>query len=327
MNSHVSVLLEESLAALAIRPSGIYVDGTLGRGGHSLRIASQLTDGHLYAFDLDQQAIEESALRLQPVMDRVTLIHANFADAQQQLRQRGVEAIDGMLLDLGVSSPQFDDGQRGFSYRSDARLDMRMNQEQELSAWTLVNEADEVRLREILWNYGEEPYARVLAAAIVRRRQKQPIDTTFQLVEVIREALPARQLSKKGHPAKQTFQALRIAVNGELDALQQGLKQAMNLLKPQGRLAVITFHSLEDRIVKNCFRDASSVAKVDRRLPLRPDQLTQPQFRLITRKPILPGERELEENNRSHSAKLRVLERMGDEHHGQDSKKEKKTEN
>lgn len=312
MTRHYSVLLEESVDGLNLRPQGIYVDGTLGRGGHSLAIAKRLTSGHLFAFDLDEQAIEESRSRLQPVADRCTLIRANFADVKDELQALGITGIDGMVMDLGVSSPQFDDAQRGFSYRYEARLDMRMDQSQSLSAWNLVNELPEKELADLLWKYGEESFSRPIARNIVRRRAEKPIETTLELVSVIKSALPARILNKKGHPAKQTFQALRIAVNGELDALEKGLDAAMELLKPNGRLAVITFHSLEDRIVKERFRIVSSPAKVDPRLPLLPSQIEQPKFKLITRKPILPNTEELEDNNRSHSAKLRILERTGD---------------
>ena len=294
------------------RSDGIYVDGTLGRGGHSLEIARRLQNGHLYAFDLDEQALAESAQRLAEVSGRVTLIRANFAQMREELNARGVMSVDGVVMDLGVSSPQFDDGERGFSYRYDARLDMRMDQSQPRSAWNLVNELDEKELSALLWKYGEESYSRPIARQIVRARALHPIDTTFELVDVIKKALPAKVLNKKGHPAKQTFQALRIAVNGELESLETGLRAAMSLVIPGGRIAVITFHSLEDRIVKETFRQASSVEKTDPRIPLLPSQIRQPDFRLVSRKPILPGEEELAENNRSHSAKLRVLERIGD---------------
>ena len=312
MTRHYSVLLQESIDALNCQSDGIYVDGTLGRGGHSLEIARRLQNGHLYAFDLDEQALAESAQRLAEVSDRVTLIRANFAQMREELNARGVLSVDGVVMDLGVSSPQFDDGERGFSYRYDARLDMRMDQSQPRSARNLVNERDEKELSAQLWKYGEESYSRPIARQIVRARALHPIDTTFELVDVIKKALPAKVLNKKGHPAKQTFQALRIAVNGELESLETGLRAAMSLVKPGGRIAVITFHSLEDRIVKETFRQASSVEKTDPRIPLLPSQIRQPDFRLVSRKPILPGEEELAENNRSHSAKLRVLERIGD---------------
>lgn len=312
MTRHYSVLLQESIDALNCQSDGIYVDGTLGRGGHSLEIARRLQNGHLYAFDLDEQALAESAQRLAEVSDRVTLIRANFAQMCEELNARGVMSVDGVVMDLGVSSPQFDDGERGFSYRYDARLDMRMDQSQPHSAWNLVNELDEKELSALLWKYGEESYSRPIARQIVRARALHPIDTTFELVDVIKKALPAKVLNKKGHPAKQTFQALRIAVNGELESLETGLRAAMSLVRPGGRIAVITFHSLEDRIVKEAFRQASSVEKIDPRIPLLPSQIRQPDFRLVSRKPILPGEEELAENNRSHSAKLRVLERIGD---------------
>lgn len=312
MIKHYSVLLKESVDALNCRPDGIYVDGTLGRGGHSLEIARRLQTGQLYAFDLDEQALTESRQRLAEVADRVTLIRANFAQMQDELNLRGVHGVDGVVMDLGVSSPQFDDAQRGFSYRYEAQLDMRMDQSQPISAWNLVNELEEKELSALLWKYGEESYSRSIARLIVKARAVSPINTTFELVDVIKKALPAKVLNKKGHPAKQTFQALRIAVNRELDSLETGLQAAMSLLNPNGRIAVITFHSLEDRIVKEAFRQASSVEKIDPRIPLLPSQITQPKFRLISRKPILPSGEELAENNRSHSAKLRVLERIGD---------------
>lgn len=289
MTRHYSVLLQESINALNCQSDGIYVDGTLGRGGHSLEIARRLQNGHLYAFDLDEQALAESAQRLAEVSDRVTLIRANFAQMREELNARGVMSVDGVVMDLGVSSPQFDDGERGFSYRYDARLDMRMDQSQPCSAWNLVNELDEKELSALLWKYGEESYSRPIARQIVRARALHPIDTTFELVDVIKKALPAKVLNKKGHPAKQTFQALRIAVNGELESLETGLRAAMSLVKPGGRIAVITFHSLEDRIVKETFRQASSVEKTDPRIPLLPSQIRQPDFRLVSRQADFAG--------------------------------------
>lgn len=269
-------------------------------------------NGHLYAFDLDEQALAESAQRLVEVSDRVTLIRANFAQMREELNARGVMSVDGVVMDLGVSSPQFDDGERGFSYRYDARLDMRMDQSQPRSAWNLVNELDEKELSVLLWKYGEESYSRPIARQIVRARALHPIDTTFELVDVIKRQLPAKVLNKKGHPAKQTFQALRIAVNGELESLETGLRAAMSLVRPGGRIAVITFHSMEDRIVKETFRQASSVEKTDPRIPLLPSQIRAAGFPSGQPQADFAGEEELAENNRSHSAKLRVLERIGD---------------
>ncbi len=307
---HVSVLLHETVDSLNVKPDGIYVDGTLGRAGHAKYLISKLTTGHLYAFDKDEQALKESRINLEGSLDKVTMIHADFSSMQEELKKLGVEKVDGIMMDLGVSSPQFDDSERGFSYRFDARLDMRMNQEQELDAEKVVNTYSEKELVRILREYGEERYASSIAKAIVKKRSIKPIHTTFELVDVIKSALPAKELRKKGHPAKQTFQAIRIEVNGELTALQNGLEEALDLLDVNGRCAIITFHSLEDRIVKNTFRDYSSAPFVEPRLPLKAEQMEQASFQLINRKPILATQEELNENNRSHSAKLRVIERI-----------------
>ncbi len=307
---HVSVLLHETVDSLNVKPDGIYVDGTLGRAGHAKYLISKLTTGHLYAFDKDEQALKESRINLEGSLDKVTMIHADFSSMQEELKKLGVEKVDGIMMDLGVSSPQFDDSERGFSYRFDARLDMRMNQEQELDAEKVVNTYSEKELVRILREYGEERYASSIAKAIVKKRSIKPIHTTFELVDVIKSALPAKELRKKGHPAKQTFQAIRIEVNGELTALQNGLEEALDLLDVNGRCAIITFHSLEDRIVKNIFRDYSSAPFVEPRLPLKAEQMEQASFQLINRKPILATQEELNENNRSHSAKLRVIERI-----------------
>ena len=307
---HTSVLLKESIDALAIRPDGIYVDGTLGRGGHSSEVLKQLESGHLYAFDRDEAAIGVSDKRLSVISDHYTIIRSNFASLKSELAARGIEHIDGLLLDLGVSSPQFDDASRGFSYRFDAPLDMRMDQRQPLSAYEVVNEWDYHELVSILFRYGEEKFAKQIARRIEQVREKQPIRTTFELLDVIKSALPMKVLNAKGHPAKKTFQAIRIAVNDELQELHIVLQDALVMLNPQGRIAVITFQSLEDRIVKDTFREYSSVQKIDKRIPLLPEQLETPPYRLISRKPILPGNEELMENNRAHSAKLRVIERI-----------------
>ena len=239
---HVSVLLHETVDSLNVKPDGIYVDGTLGRAGHAKYLISKLTTGHLYAFDKDEQALKESRENLKDVLDKATLIHADFSRMKEELHARGVEKVDGIMMDLGVSSPQFDDSQRGFSYRFDARLDMRMNQEQDLDAEKVVNTYSEQELTRILKEYGEERYAYAIAKAIVKKRTIQPIKTTFELVDVIKSALPAKELRKKGHPAKQTFQAIRIEVNNELGALQKGIEEALNLLDVNGRCAIITFH-------------------------------------------------------------------------------------
>lgn len=307
---HVSVLLHETVDSLNVKPDGIYVDGTLGRAGHAKYLISKLTTGHLYAFDKDEQALEESKTNLEGYLDKITMIHADFSSMKEELNKLGIEKVDGIMMDLGVSSPQFDDSERGFSYRFDARLDMRMNQEQGLDAEKVVNTYSEKELIRILREYGEERYAMSIAKAIVKKRAIKPIHTTFELVDVIKSALPAKELRKKGHPAKQTFQAIRIEVNGELIALQRGLQEALDLLDLNGRCAVITFHSLEDRIVKNTFKDYSSAPFVEPRIPLKVEQMEQASFQLINRKPILATQEELNENNRSHSAKLRVIERI-----------------
>jgi len=314
---HTSVLLNETIDLLNVKPDGIYVDGTLGRGGHAKLLISKLTTGHLYAFDKDEQALRESEVNLSEVADKVTLIHNDFRSAQEELCKRGIDHVDGFMMDLGVSSPQFDDPQRGFSYRYDARLDMRMDQTQTFDAYQIVNRYPAAELTRILREYGEERYASLIARAIVKNRAERPIETTFELVDIIKGALPEKELRKKGHPAKKTFQAIRIEVNDELGALKQGLEQALGMLNESGRCAVITFHSLEDRIVKNTFKDYSSAPFVEPKLPLVASQMEQASFRLITRKPVVASEGELNENNRSHSAKLRVIERITrGENHG-----------
>lgn len=307
---HVSVLLHKTVDLLNVKPDGIYVDGTLGRGGHAGLLISKLTTGHLYAFDKDEQAIAESRENLKDSLDKVTFIHNDFRYMQEELTRYGVEHVDGVMMDLGVSSPQFDDPKRGFSYRYDARLDMRMDQEQSKDAWQVVNTYPYQDLVRILREYGEERYAVQIARAIEHRRQEGPIDTTFQLVDVIRSALPEKELHKKGHPAKQTFQALRIEVNDELDSLERGLREACGLLDLHGRCAVITFHSLEDRLVKTTFKDLSSAPFVAPKIPLKADQMEQASFLLVNKKPVMADEQELAENHRSHSAKLRVIERI-----------------
>lgn len=310
MFEHYSVLLDETIDALNIKEDGIYVDCTLGGGGHSSRILEKLTTGHLYCFDQDAHAIEAARERLSQISDNFTIIHANFKEIKARLSMEGVYKVDGIVFDLGVSSPQFDNAERGFSYNTDARLDMRMNQEQDLDAEKVVNTYSEQELTRILKEYGEERYAYAIAKAIVKKRTIQPIKTTFELVDVIKSALPAKELRKKGHPAKQTFQAIRIEVNNELGALQKGIEEALDLLDVNGRCAIITFHSLEDRIVKNTFKDYSSAPFVEPRIPLKVEQMEQASFQLINRKPILATQEELDENHRSHSAKLRVIERI-----------------
>ena len=309
---HVSVLLHETVDMLDVKPDGIYVDGTLGRGGHAGYLISKLRNGHLYAFDKDEQALQESKENLKDRLDHITMIHGDFGSMKQKLNSLGIEKVDGIMMDLGVSSPQFDDPLRGFSYRFDARLDMRMDQSQTKDAWMVVNTYEKGELIRVLKEYGEERYASAIASAIIARRAEAPIDTTFQLVDVIKSALPAKELRKKGHPAKQTFQALRIEVNDELGALKKGLQDALDLLNEGGRCAVITFHSLEDRIVKNTFKDYSSAPFVEPKLPVKAEQMEQASFQLINRKPILAAEEELDENHRSHSAKLRGIMRIKD---------------
>ena len=298
---HFSVMLEESVAALDVKAEGVYVDGTLGRGGHSLAILQRLKNGHLYAFDLDETAIKESKERLKAYTN-ITYIHHNFKDMAAILKEK----VDGIILDLGVSSPQFDEAQRGFSYRFDGPLDMRMDQSQTLTAHEIVNTYEEDALFKILHNYGEEPNAGRIARAIVENR---PIDTTLKLVEVIKNALPAKVLAKKGHPCKQSFQALRIAVNGELEALQNFLDTFDNILKPGGRVVILTFHSLEDRLVKQSFKKLSTV-NIDKHIPYLPNAIPQAAYRLINTKAVISSQEELALNHRSLSAKLRAIEKL-----------------
>lgn len=305
---HYSVLLNESIEGLNIKADGIYVDGTLGRGGHSLEIAKRLTTGHLYCFDRDETAIIESKERLSAYLDRITFIHAPFSQLKEALAEHQVFHIDGLMLDLGVSSPQFDEASRGFSYRFDAPLDMRMDQSQSYSAKELVNEADFHELYQIFSRYGEEPFAKQIARKIEAYRQNQPIETTFQLVDIIKSALPAKVLNKKGHPAKKSFQALRVAVNQELQELETVLDSGMELLNVGGRICVISFQSLEDRIVKDRFSEVSKPKKTNKRIPQLVDE--EMPFKTISRKPIVANEAELAENQRSHSAKLRIVERV-----------------
>ena len=306
---HVSVLLEECIEGLNIRPDGIYVDGTLGGGGHSSRIAALLTTGRHIGIDRDPVALEAAGKRLAPYADRVTLVHANFCEMASVLKNLGISGVDGILLDLGVSSPQLDDGQRGFSYMVDAPLDMRMNSEDTLSAYDVVNSWPYEELKRILYDYGEERYAPKIAAAICSRRENAPIATTLELVDVIRGAMPASALREKQHPAKRSFQAIRIAVNDELGAVSKVMEDAIPLLNPGGRLAVITFHSLEDRIVKNAMAEAAKGCTCPPNFPVCVCG-NKPKVKLITRKPIISGEEELERNPRARSAKLRICEKL-----------------
>ena len=306
---HRSVLLWECIDALHIKPDGIYLDGTLGGAGHSSQIAQRLTTGRLIGVDRDTVALEAAKERLAPWMDRVTLVHDNFANLASILDRLGLEKIDGMLFDLGVSSPQLDDGSRGFSYMADAPLDMRMNREEGLTAWTVVNEWPREELRRILFDYGEERYAPLIAAAIERKRAEKPIETTLELVDIIRGAMPPQALREKQHPAKRSFQAIRIAVNDELGSVDRMLADAADRLNPGGRLAVITFHSLEDRIVKSAMNAAAKGCTCPPDFPVCVCG-KKPKVKVLTRKPIISGKEELEENPRARSAKLRVAERV-----------------
>lgn len=309
---HVTVLLNEAVAGLNIQPTGTYVDATLGGGGHSSKILEQLTTGRLYSFDQDRVAIDYNREHLKDAIasGKLTLVEDNFRHLKAALAQRGVTKIDGIVYDLGVSSPQFDDSQRGFSYRYDAPLDMRMNQDQALSAMQVVNDWPYDRLVRILYRYGEEHFAKQIARKIEQRRKNHPIKTTFELVETIKEAIPAAARRHGGHPAKKSFQAIRIAVNDELGALEESLEQAFELLNVNGRISVITFQSLEDRLVKTMFREQSSIsADLPQGLPVIPAGM-EPHFRLINKKPILPSEHELAQNHRAHSAKLRIIEKI-----------------
>ena len=306
---HVSVLLEECIEGLNIKPNGIYVDGTLGGAGHSSRIAERLTTGTLIGIDRDPVALTAAGQRLAPFGDRVRLVHSNFCEMDTALERLGITGVDGILLDLGVSSPQLDDGQRGFSYMADAPLDMRMNSEDTLDARQIVNQWSYEELKRILYDYGEERFAPRIAAAICKRREKKEIETTLELVDIIRSAMPASALREKQHPAKRSFQAIRIAVNDELGSVERVMKKAVPLLNRGGRLAVITFHSLEDRIVKNAMAEAAKGCTCPREFPVCVCGKT-PQVKILTRKPIVSGETELERNPRARSAKLRICEKL-----------------
>ena len=306
---HVSVLLEECIEGLNIKPDGIYVDGTLGGAGHSSRIVAKLTTGRHIGIDRDPVALKAAGQRLSPWADRVTLVHSNFCEIASVLDNLNIGGVDGILLDLGVSSPQLDEVERGFSYMVDAPLDMRMNNQDALSARTVVNSWPYEELKRILYDYGEERYAPKIAAAICSRREAAPIETTLELVEIIRSAMPAAALREKQHPAKRSFQAIRIAVNDELNSVAKVMEDAIPKLNPGGRLAVITFHSLEDRIVKNAMANAAKGCTCPPNFPVCVCG-KKPQVKLITRKPIVSGEEELERNPRARSAKLRICEKI-----------------
>lgn len=308
---HYTVMLKETVEGLNVVEDGLYVDCTLGGAGHSEYLLSKLSEqGHLYCFDQDQIALDNAAIRLQSYLEKgmVTLIKANFREIQTELAARGVTQVDGILYDLGVSSPQLDEAKRGFSYHQDAPLDMRMDQEQALSAYEIINTYTYQQLIKIFFRYGEEKFSKQIARAIERARMEAPIETTGQLVELIKEGIPAPARRKGGHPAKRVFQAVRIAVNDELGAVEDSLEQAIHLLKVGGRISVITFHSLEDRIVKTMFKEYSSVQDLPPGLPVVPEEF-QPILGLVNRKPITASEQELAENNRSRSAKLRIAEK------------------
>lgn len=306
---HVSVLLDECIEGLAIKPEGIYVDGTLGGAGHSSQIAARLTTGRLIGIDRDEVALAAAGKRLAPYSDRVTLVHSNFCEIASVLQQLNVPGVDGILLDLGVSSPQLDDGSRGFSYMVDAPLDMRMDASDSLNAHTVVNTWPYEELKRILYEYGEERFAPQIASAICKRRETAPIATTLELVDVIRSAMPASALREKQHPAKRSFQAIRIAVNDELNSVARVMEDAIPKLNPGGRLAVITFHSLEDRIVKNAMAAAAKGCTCPPSFPVCVCG-KKPKVKIITRKPIVSGEEELERNPRARSAKLRICEKL-----------------
>lgn len=309
MFEHTSVLRTETIDGLKIKPDGIYVDGTLGAGGHSEQIAKQLTTGRLIAFDQDEQAIEAAKERLSPYQDNIIFVHSNFRYLNQVLNEKGIEEVDGFLFDLGVSSPQLDQKARGFSYQHDAQLDMRMNQSQELSAFHVVNQWTYQELVHIFFKYGEEKFAKQIARKIELARNERPIETTFELVEIIKDAIPAASRRKGGHPAKRVFQAIRIAVNDELEAFYDVLHQAAEKVAVGGRIAVITFHSLEDRLCKQAFKKWSTLPPLPKNFPVIPET-SQPPFKMITRKPIVATEDELEQNRRARSAKLRIVEKV-----------------
>ena len=306
--SHRPVMLDECIENLAIKPDGIYVDGTAGGGGHSFAIASRLIDGKLIAIDQDEAAIAAAGARLAPLGERARVVRNNFRNLAQVCAELGIDGIDGLLLDLGVSSYQLDTPERGFSYQADAPLDMRMDKRNPLSAYEVVNAYSQEDLRRILFEYGEERFAPRIASAICRAREEAPIQTTGELVELIKKAMPAAARDG-GHPAKRSFQAIRIEVNAELDVIAPAIRSAVNLLRPGGRIVIITFHSLEDRIVKQTFADLTGGCTCPKNFPVCVCG-NRPQVKIITRKPILPSAAELEENRRSHSAKVRVAEKL-----------------
>ena len=310
MSKHVPVLLNETIEGLNVKPEGTYVDLTLGRGGHSKEVLKRLTTGRLISFDKDETAIEESKANLAGFSEKFTGIHDDFRNFRKDLNELGIDKIDGIMADLGVSSPQFDDASRGFSYKEDARLDMRMDRRQKFSAFELVNTYSLTDLTRVFREYGEDKFSYQIAKKIVEIRQKKPIETTSELVEIIKAVKPQKELMKKGHPAKQIFQAIRIEVNDELGALKVALKDALASLKVGGRACFITFHSLEDRMVKNAFNDVSKVEGTRHNVFSLPTEKDLPDYRLVNNKVIIADESELENNPRSKSAKLRIIERV-----------------
>lgn len=309
--NHTTVLLHETVDMLAVKPDGIYVDATLGGAGHSEYLLSQLSEaGHLYAFDQDETAILNAQKCLAPYVEKgmVTFIKDNFRNLEARLKEHGVAEIDGICYDLGVSSPQLDERERGFSYKKDAPLDMRMDRTAPLTAYDVVNRYDYHDLVRIFFKYGEDKFSKQIARKIEQARSEKPIETTTELAAIIKSAKPAKELKKKGHPAKQIFQAIRIEVNDELGAADESIQQAIDMLAVDGRISVITFHSLEDRLTKQLFKEASTV-DVPKGLPFIPEDL-KPKMELVNRKPILPSQEELEANNRAHSAKLRVAKKI-----------------
>lgn len=305
---HYSVLLTESIEGLNIKEDGIYVDATLGYGGHSSEILKKLTTGHLYSFDQDEEAIQDSKKRLMEISNNFTIIYSNFVNMKEKLKEQGITKVDGIIFDLGLSSPQIDNKDRGFTFMTDAPLDMRMDTSQTITASTIVNTYSIEELSNIFFIYGEEKMSKVIAKKIVSERLKKEIKTTKELVKIIESAVGAKYFNKN-HPERQIFQAIRIEVNGELDVLKKVLPDAINLLNKSGRISVITFHSLEDRIVKQIFKQNSEVDDLVKGLPIIPKEF-QPKLKLINKKPILPSNVELEENSRSRSAKLRIVERI-----------------
>lgn len=310
MSKHLPVMLNEVIDGLMIQEHGTYVDLTLGRAGHSEVILSKLKKGLLIGFDQDCTAIEESRVRLNQQKKSFTLIHSNFSNVKAELEKINIHAVDGVLMDLGVSSPQFDDGERGFSYRYDARLDMRMDQRQSLSAHEIVNTYDLRELTKIMREYGDEKYAYEIAKNIVKTREKHPIDTTFELVDVIKASLPKKELLKKGHPAKQVFQALRISTNNEYEVLKQAVEDVLSILNKGGRLVIITFHSGEDRIIKHIFKEKCVIEGSRRGVIVRPEDEEKPKYAVVNKNVITASEEELKNNPRSESAKLRIIEKL-----------------